>query len=237
MKKIKLVWLVIYFTFYSYWIRLRMKSLMKKSPEKRYHLLMKGFLKVEKILNINFEVVNNNRLTNSPQLIVVNHRSNADATLLGIAHDNSELIPKNKPLIYIAKESINKIFIFRPFIKMTPIFLIDRQNLRQSVKIIRDVSKTSWENKYSISVFPEGTRNKTEEPLLPFKPGAMKFSQLNKMPIIPCVFINNEEILNKKRKTKINVKLIVGKEIPYYKLEHLSTQELSDLISKEMIKY
>ena len=64
----------------------------------------------------------------------------------------------------------------------------------------------------------------------------MKFSQLNKMPIIPCVFINNEEILNKKRKTKINVKLIVGKEIPYYKLEHLSTQELSDLISKEMIK-
>lgn len=42
-------------------------------------------------------------------------------------------------------------------------------------------------NGENIFIFPEGTRNKTDDTLLPFKPGAVKIAQITGIPIIPIV--------------------------------------------------
>jgi 1-acyl-sn-glycerol-3-phosphate acyltransferase len=50
-------------------------------------------------------------------------------------------------------------------------------------------------NGISIFIFPEGTRNKHEEPLLlPFKEGSFKMAEKSGCPIVPVALTNTREI-------------------------------------------
>lgn len=57
------------------------------------------------------------------------------------------------------------------------------------VRAILDALKC-LKNNEKIVIFPEGTRNKTNEPLLPFKPGAAVLAIRAKAPIVPMVIYN-----------------------------------------------
>jgi 1-acyl-sn-glycerol-3-phosphate acyltransferase len=48
-----------------------------------------------------------------------------------------------------------------------------------------------------VYIFPEGTRNKTKEPFLPFKGGAALLSLRTKTPIVPIVFMNKFKLFHK----------------------------------------
>ena len=49
------------------------------------------------------------------------------------------------------------------------------------------------------SVFPEGTRNRSEEILLPFKSGASALSIKTKTPIVPIVQLHKAKFLRRSR--------------------------------------
>ncbi len=239
MKKTRLVIAVIILWFWAMYLSLFRKHFAKKDINYTYkHYMSKTARLIRWTYNINFEIIGQENITESPQLITLNHRSYADSTLSIFSLDTTNNANINhKAFIYIAKAELNKTFIYRSFIRLTKvIFLIDRNNLRQSIYTFREIAKLSWQNKLSIVIFPEGTRNKTRNHLLPFKPAALKLASLNKLPILPGVFINNENIWNFKRKKKINVKLIYGKEIASKELIDLSSQELCDLVSQRMIE-
>ena len=44
-------------------------------------------------------------------------------------------------------------------------------------------------------IFPEGTRNKTEDEMLPFKAGSLKLSEKTRCPIVPMAITNSADIL------------------------------------------
>ncbi len=237
MKKIRLILIVIILWCWATYLSLFRKRLAKKSLNYSYYHYMKKPAKLVRwAYNIDFQVKGINNITINPQLIAVSHRSYADSTLMINALTNTPSKQMNqKPFIYIAKQELNKNYIFRNFIRLTrSIFLIERANLRQSINIFRNVAKLSHQENLSIVIFPEGTRNKTDKPLLELKPGALKLATWNKLPIVPAVFINNRSIWDFKRKKKIIVKLVYGQEIPFKMIENLNSNELCELVSSKM---
>lgn len=78
----------------------------------------------------------------------------------------------------------------------------------------------------TIGIFPEGTRNKTEEELLKFKHGAVVLSKKNNVPIIPFAIRGEYKIF----KNRLNIEF--GKQIDVSKME---IEEANDYIRNEVL--
>lgn len=84
-----------------------------------------------------------------------------------------------------------------------------------------------------INIFPEGTRNKGEYPLLPLKFGAVSFAGKSGAPIIPYAIIGEMKIFRNKQKT------VFGEPIYVKETDDLKTknEELATAITKLLQKH
>jgi len=87
---------------------------------------------------------------------------------------------------YMAKASLAKIPLFGILFKYTHIPFERNSTGESSRAFIRALH--DLQNGYSISIFPEGTQNQSETPLLPFKQGAFKLAIQAGVPIVPVRF-------------------------------------------------
>jgi 1-acyl-sn-glycerol-3-phosphate acyltransferase len=93
----------------------------------------------------------------------------------------------------IAKKSFMKIPLFGWYYKKGSV-LVDRKSessRRQSFEAMRQVLKHGMH----MCIYPEGTRNRTNEPLKKFYDGAFKLSVDTKSPIIPALIFNTKKAL------------------------------------------
>jgi 1-acyl-sn-glycerol-3-phosphate acyltransferase len=94
---------------------------------------------------------------------------------------------------FMAKGSLAKLPLFKVFFWKTHI-PFDRSSKTESnaafQRAIADIGKG-----YSILVYPEGTQNKNEGTLLPFKFGAFKMAVETQTPIVPVTTLNPFDIL------------------------------------------
>ena len=70
---------------------------------------------------------------------------------------------------------------------------LDRKDIKQGLKTILtgiDLIK----NGISVCIFPEGTRNKSNDRLLPFKEGSLKMAEKTGCPIIPFAITNSSKL-------------------------------------------
>jgi 1-acyl-sn-glycerol-3-phosphate acyltransferase len=117
-------------------------------------------------------------------LYVSNHRSYFDI-VLGYA-----TVPTLTG--YVAKKEIGKVPILRTWMKYLNCLFLDRDNLREGLKMILtgvDLVKDG----YSVFISPEGTRNHSNE-MLPFKEGSLKIAEKSGCPIIPVAISNTDNI-------------------------------------------
>ena len=70
---------------------------------------------------------------------------------------------------------------------------LDRKDLRKGMKTINDAAD-QIKNGVSMAIFPEGTRNKGEEALLPFHAGSFKIAEKSDCKIVPVVLYNTSAI-------------------------------------------
>jgi|LGVF01.1.fsa_nt_gb 1-acyl-sn-glycerol-3-phosphate acyltransferase len=125
-------------------------------------------------------------------LIVSNHQSNFDIPIL--------LGTIEYPLAFIAKIETKKIPIISTWMRFMKCLFIDRENFRQSVKVINEGAKLLASG-YNYVIFPEGTRSR-DGSLGDFKPGSIKMAMKAKKSIIP-VSINGSIDMMKKGQIKI----------------------------------
>jgi len=122
---------------------------------------------------------------NMTYIVTCNHNSLMDVPL------SCPYIPG--PNKTIAKSSFAKIPLFG-FFYMKGSVLVDRKNetsRRQSYEKMRKVLKTGMH----MCIYPEGTRNRTNEPLKKFKDGAFKLAVDSNTSIIPAIIFNTKKVL------------------------------------------
>lgn len=123
--------------------------------------------------------------SDSPVLYVPNHRSIFDIII------TYTRCPRQTG--YVAKNETKKIPVFSIWMAFMNCQFLNRKDLRSGLKVILkcvDLIKAGS----SICIFPEGTRNKGSEDLLPFHDGSLKIAEKANCPIIPVSINNTEQI-------------------------------------------
>ena len=95
---------------------------------------------------------------------------------------------------YIAKKDMEKVPLLRTWMRRLHCLFIDRENVKEALKTIL-AGIDNVKNGISMCIFPEGTRNKTEDEMLPFKAGSLKLSEKTGCPIVPMAITNSADIL------------------------------------------
>ncbi len=111
-----------------------------------------------------------------PFLLVSNHRSGFDplVTLAAL---------KRWSVAFIAKPEIFRIPVIRVAMKKACFLAIDRGNPRNAVTTIKQAAEQITSLGLSMAIYPEGTRNKESEALLPFHAGSFKIAKLAACPV------------------------------------------------------
>lgn len=118
---------------------------------------------------------------------------------------------------YIAKDGVNKVPIFRIWMKRLHCIFLKRDDMKEGLKVILkaiDYVKSG----ISICIFPEGTRNKDKNnptSLLPFKEGSFKIAIKTGCKIVPMALIGTADILENHFPWihSTDIKLIYGEPI------------------------
>ena len=94
---------------------------------------------------------------------------------------------------YVAKKEMESFPILSIWMKRLHCLFLDRKDIKQGLKTILtgiDLIK----NGISVCIFPEGTRNKSNDRLLPFKEGSLKMAEKTGCPIIPFAITNSSKL-------------------------------------------
>lgn len=133
-------------------------------------------------------------------LFVPNHRSIFDI-VLGYS------IIKNQ-IGFVSKKEMRKVPIFSSWMALMNCQFLNRKDVREGLKVILkcvDLIKDG----VSIVIFPEGTRNKGDEPLQEFHDGSFKIAEKTGCMVVPVVFCNTDGVFEKQFPRIKRVKVIV----------------------------
>jgi len=190
---------------------LRLRKTDDTSEKKRLrHAYSEAQLKT---LNITVKIENKEKLPQNGQyLIISNHRSIIDPPIVEVALQETEIFGP-----WISKKELYNSFFFGLFVRNAGSILLDREKSQMS-GFFAEI-KEAVKRGESIFIFPEGTRNKTEKAVTPFKEGSRIIALKNRLPILP-LFIKtnaNEALSNAlaDRHLKQEVTIVVGDLIDY----------------------
>ena len=172
-------------------------------------ILMKGFYRVEIIGKENIP-------KEGSCLLCGNHKSNLDPILLMAA--------SNRLVHFVAKKELTD-GKFGFFFKKLGLIPVDRS--KKNPQVINECSKLLNEGEV-VGIFPEGTFNKTEYVIMPFKIGAVKMSNNTDAPIVPFAIVNNYKLFRK------SAKIIFGK--PYHIKDKLDLRKENITLMNKVIK-
>ena len=124
-------------------------------------------------------------------LLVGNHASFNDAL--------SMIAISEEPIAFVAKVETKKMFVVGKAAMAIDCLFMDRSDLRQSLKIIREASERLKNGVQNILIFPEGTRRKEiRGPLNEMHAGSLKAGTLAGVPILTFAALGNYRVLSKK---------------------------------------
>ncbi|MBO4845752.1 MAG: 1-acylglycerol-3-phosphate O-acyltransferase [Lachnospiraceae bacterium] len=167
--------------------------------------------------------------TDRSVLYIGNHQSYFDIII------NYLYVPR--PTGFISKNEVEKVPSLRVWMRYLRCLFMDRKDLKQSMGIILKAIDYIKEG-ISIFIFPEGTRSKNEDEILPFKAGSFKIATKSGCEVVP-VSINNSAAVFENQFPKIkkaHVILEYGKPIPTKDLDREQLKALPDLVRSQIVK-
>lgn len=161
-------------------------------------------------------------------MLVCNHKAAMDPLLtMGILREYN--------MGFVAKRDIYKIPVIRRLMHRCFCPRLDRGDLKSEAKTIIRASKLIKAQEASIGIYPEGTRNKKSEGLLPFMSGSFKIAKKAACPIVVAIIKNAENISKNAPWKRTHVYLeFIGVLDKEFVASH-NTNELSD-VARAMIE-
>ena len=122
-------------------------------------------------------------------VLIANHRSNLDAPVAAYCWPGK--------VRYLAKKELLKIPLLSAIFSVTTVN-VDRSSREDRRKSV-DRLKRYLNEGDNIFIFPEGTRNKTDDQaLIDFKDGAFNIAIQTQTPILPMIYINTDVLMPNK---------------------------------------
>jgi len=118
-------------------------------------------------------------------VVVYNHNALLDVPL------SAPFIPGGNKTI--AKASFAKVPLFGYFYKRGSV-LVERDDIRSRLKSFEEMRKV-LRSGIHMCIYPEGTRNRTAEPMKQFFDGAFKLAIDTKKEVIPCLIIGTKKAM------------------------------------------
>ena len=119
-------------------------------------------------------------------VFAMNHRSAMDPLLA--------LVNVSIDIHFLAKKELFNTRFKRWFFRQVHVIGVERTNL--SMETMREVLGVLRRER-TLGIFPEGTRNKTDVPLLPLKEGSVLFALMAKAPIVPAIIDRKVKVFRK----------------------------------------
>ena len=133
---------------------------------------------------VDLTVIGEENIPDEAVLFVGNHRSYFDIVIT---------YARCKRLTgYVSKKEMESFPLLSIWMKYLYCLFLDRKDIKAGLKTILQGIEYIKRG-ISICIFPEGTRNRTDE-MLPFKEGSMKIAEKTGCPIIPMAITNSAEI-------------------------------------------
>ncbi len=126
-----------------------------------------------------------NFISGENYIVVFNHNALLDVPL------SAPYVPGGNKTI--AKDSFAKVPVFGWFYKRGSV-LVNRKDERSRVKSYEDMKQVLVKGMH-MCIYPEGTRNRTTEPLKQFYDGAFKLATDTKKEIMPCIIIGTKKAM------------------------------------------
>jgi 1-acyl-sn-glycerol-3-phosphate acyltransferase len=157
-------------------------------------------------------------------VVVCNHNSLID-------------IPVSTPFLARANKTIaKKSFVYVPlfgWIYQFASVIVDRKSNESRRKSYEEMKRV-LDNGLDMLIYPEGTRNKTKNPLKSFYDGAFKLSVDTGKPIVPVVILNTKRILPAKPLLYLRPGNIILNILPAISPIGHSTESLKNLVFEIM---
>ena len=183
---------------------------------------IKFYISIKKILTMpiklifNTKVVGLENLPDKPYILAGNHRNMFDVVIL-ITNIDDEIH-------FMAKKELFKVKILNNIFSKMGAFPVDRESV--DIKAVKESFRLLRSGEV-LGIFPEGTRNRTDNILLPFKEGVSGIASKVNVPIVPF------GISGEFKRNKLN--LNIGEPIDITKIEKEKQTEYLEQKVKELI--
>ena len=183
---------------------------------------IKFYKSIKKLLTMPMKLVFNTKVTglenlpDKPYILAGNHRNMFDVVIL-ITNIDDEIH-------FMAKKELFKLRILKNIFSKMGAFPVDRNG--NDIKAIKESFRILKSGEV-LGIFPEGTRNKTDNILLPFKEGVTSIASKTNLPIVP--FGIGGEI--KRNKLRLNI----GEPINITNIEKEKQREYLEEKVKELV--
>ena len=133
------------------------------------------------------------------------------------------------PLGAVLKKELYDVPFVHQVALCTRSFPMDREDVRQSLTVIQNVTKEVKAGRNYL-IFPEGTRSRLGNQMLPFHSGSFRCAVKSKCPIVPAALIDCFKVLDQKGSKPVTVQIHYLKPIPFEEYGHLKTTEVAALV-------
>ena len=130
------------------------------------------------------------------------------------------------PFGFVSKIEVKDVPVLKEVLRITKSELIDRSNIKQSLGVINNVAAGVKEG-HNYLLFPEGTRSRKGNEMLPFKGGSFKAAQKAKCPIVPCALVDSFIPFDERSIRKTVVRVRVLKPLYYEEYKDMKSVDIA----------
>ena len=230
MKRIALMVLRLFYLVPVWFVRI-MRCAADTSHEKynemeRYRLLQRLTIKANRAGRV---TVDCHGLENLPRedgfVMFPNHQGLFDSLLF--------FETLGRPFSIIMKKEMENVFLVKQVRQIVGAKLMDRSDLRQSMTVIREVTKEVKEGRNYI-IFAEGTRSRNGNELLEFKGGAFKSAMNAKAPIVPVALVDSFKAFDTHSIEKLTVQIHYLPPLYYEDYKGMKSTEIAAVVEERI---
>lgn len=198
----------------------------KYTEEQRYKQLHGIMRQINRAGRVTIDAHGTEKLPASGGYIMFpNHQGLFDTLALFESHE--------KPFTFVIKKEMEKVFLVKQIIRLLRAQLMDREDVRQSMKVIQQMAQEVKEGRRYV-IFAEGTRSRNGNELLDFKAGTFKSALIAKCPVIPVALIDSYKAFDTNSIKSVTVQIHYLDPICYEEYKDMKSAQLAAEVKRRI---